>query len=72
MLAPIGWGRDTMENASMRGIGKAITAGAIMIITGTGTVAAITIVMTGINLPSPVYPLLMAFASEVCRECPRR
>ena len=66
MLARTGWGRDTMENASMRGIGKAIVVGAIMSITGTETVAAITIVMTVINLRS-ASPLLKAFANEVQR-----
>jgi len=68
MLARTGSGRDTMENASMRGIGKAIVVGAIMIITGTETVAAITIVMTVINLRS-ASPLLKAFANEACDEC---
>jgi hypothetical protein len=49
MLARTGWGRDTMENTSMRGIGKAIVAGVIMIIIGIETVTAIMIMMTGIN-----------------------
>jgi len=49
MLARTGWGRDTMENASTQGTGKAITAGVITIITGTETVAAIMIVMTVTN-----------------------
>jgi hypothetical protein len=54
MLARTGWGRDTTENASMRGIGKAIAAGAIMIITATEIVAAIMIAMTAINLRGAV------------------
>jgi len=50
MLARAGSGRDTMENAFMKGIGKAIMASVITIITGTEAVAAITIMMTADSL----------------------
>jgi hypothetical protein len=40
-----------MENASMRGIGKAIMAGVIMIIIGTETVAGIMTMTTGDDGP---------------------
>ena len=50
MLARAGSGRDTMENAFMKGIGKAIMASVITIITGSEAVAAITIMMTADSL----------------------
>ena len=49
MLERTGWSLDTMENASMRGIGKVIVGSVIMIITGTEAVATTMIVMTVIN-----------------------
>ena len=49
MPARTGWRHGTMENAFMRGFGKAIAAGVIMIIIGTETVTAIMIVMAATN-----------------------
>ena len=71
MLARTGSGRDTMEDASTSGIGKAIVADAIMIITGTETVAAITIVMTVINCEAQ-FPTLEGIRNEVSSQCPVR